>query len=137
MTELAPLVLIIEDEALIAMAYAQMLSGAGFRTMLAPTSALALAALGAERPAVAIVDLALRDGDDGRPVAEALASRGVPVVIASAHTFKPMPEFLNRVQPAAVLRKPFAPGRLSTEVRRAAQGAVRAPSGTQEAAGAR
>ncbi len=135
MAGLAPLVLIVEDEALIALAYAEMLGGAGFRTVLAPTSAQALAALEAELPAVAIVDLALRDGDDGRPVAEALASHAVPVVIASAYTLRLSPEFLNRVQPAAVLSKPFAPGRLSTEVRRAAEGAVRASFGTREAAG--
>lgn len=132
---LAPLVLIVEDEALIALAYAQMLGAAGYRTALAPTSAQALATLGTELPAVVIVDLSLRDGDDGRPVAEALASRAVPVVIASAYAFDLSPEFLARVQPAAVLGKPFAPGRLSAEVRRAAQGAVRAPSGIPEAAG--
>jgi two-component system, response regulator PdtaR len=80
-----PLVLLVEDEVLIAWDLAHRLARHGWRVLgPAATVAAALRLLGeGEPPAVALLDVNLR-GELVTPVAEALLARGIPFVLASA-----------------------------------------------------
>ena len=79
------LVLVVEDEFLIAMDLEELLRRHGWR-VLGPvaTVAGALRLLAGERPDVALLDINLR-GELVTPVAEELRARGVPFVLASAY----------------------------------------------------
>jgi two-component system, response regulator PdtaR len=81
-----PLVLLVEDEALIAWDLAHRLGRHGWRVLgPAATVAEALHLLdGGEPPAVVLLDVNLR-GELVTPVAEALRARGIPFVLASAY----------------------------------------------------
>ena len=80
------MVLIVEDEFLIAMDLEAMLRGHGWRVLgPAATVAEALRLLdGGETPDVALLDVNLR-GRTVAPVAEVLRERSVPIVLASAY----------------------------------------------------
>ena len=80
-----PLVLVVEDEFLIAMDLEQLLRRHGWR-VLGPAATVdqALRLLAGETPDVALLDVNLR-GERVTPVAEALRARGVPFVLASAY----------------------------------------------------
>ena len=78
-------VLVVEDEFLIAMDLELLLQRNGWRVLgPAATVAEALRLLAGERPDVALLDVNLR-GELVTPVAEALRARGVPFVLASAY----------------------------------------------------
>ena len=80
-----PLVLVVEDEVLIAMDLERTLRRHGYRVLgPATTVAAALRLLDGEAPDVALLDVNLR-GELVTPVAEALRARGVPFVLASAY----------------------------------------------------
>jgi DNA-binding response OmpR family regulator len=80
-----PLILVVEDEALIAMDLERTLRLNGHRVLgPAMTVAAALRLLDGEAPDVALLDVNLR-GEMVTPVAEALRARGVPFVLASAY----------------------------------------------------
>jgi DNA-binding response OmpR family regulator len=77
-------VLVVEDELLIAMELVASLEEKGFQVMgPAPTVSAALKLIRQQRPDAAVLDVNLRDGRV-TPVAEALRSAGVPFVVASA-----------------------------------------------------
>ena len=79
------LVLVVEDEFLIAMDLECLLRQHGFRVLgPAATVAAALRLLDGEVPDVALLDVNLR-GEKVTPVAEVLRVRGVPFVLASAY----------------------------------------------------
>jgi two-component system, response regulator PdtaR len=79
------LVLVVEDEVLIAMDLEQLLHRHGWRVLgPAATVAEALRLLASDRPDVALLDVDLR-GEPVTPVAEEPRARGVPFVPASAH----------------------------------------------------
>ncbi len=70
------LVLIVEDEALIALTMEEALLGAGFRVCgIADTASRALALAARHKPGLAVIDVRLAGGDDGIQVAEALVAR--------------------------------------------------------------
>ena len=79
------LILIVEDEALIAMVLADGLADGGHRVMgPASTMAEALALCEATPPELAVLDVNLGDGSSGVDVARALVERwGVPCIFAS------------------------------------------------------
>jgi len=78
-------ILIVEDEALIAMMLADGLESGGHEvTGLATTATEALALCQAMLPDLALLDVDLRDGSDGVVLARALFGRwGLPVIFAS------------------------------------------------------
>jgi two-component system, response regulator PdtaR len=79
------LVLVVEDEFLIAMDLELLLRRHGWRVLgPAATVAEALRLLQGETPDVALLDINLR-GELATPVAEELRARGVPFVLASAY----------------------------------------------------
>jgi CheY-like chemotaxis protein len=78
-------VLLVEDEALIALDLEATLRGFGCEVAFAaPSVGDALAALRAGRPDAALLDLRLRDGR-ATPVAAALAAAGVPFAVVSGY----------------------------------------------------
>ena len=79
-------VLIVEDEALVAMEIESMLILAGHDTIgLADDMATAMAAVDIELPDLALVDMQLAHGCSGLDVAAALVQRGVPVMFATGN----------------------------------------------------
>jgi len=102
-------ILLVEDEALVAMLIEEALSNAG-AAMIGPFSAVgpALAAILAERPELAILDLNLA-GESSLPVADDLVARGVPIVFASGYGAAGLPP---RYRQRPMLAKPFDPAEL-------------------------
>src|ERR1700730_2989126 len=99
-------VLVIEDEALIAMSVEVSLQDAGATVVTANSIALAQSALDEGIPFdAAVVDLHLADGN-ASPLIQVLSERGIPVVITTG-------DEVDRGQPAlskavAILQKPHA-----------------------------
>lgn len=103
-------VLVVEDEALVAMLVEDALLDAG-ATVLGPvaTVAEALALLERETPHVAVLDLNLA-GETSTPVADALALRGIPFVVATGYGADGLPAGHATVP---VLAKPYDPDDLT------------------------
>jgi DNA-binding response OmpR family regulator len=103
---MAPTVLVVEDESLIAMALVDLLNEAGFAvTGPAADLATALACARASPPHVALVDVNLRDGRTGPTIGRELAERHGTVALALSGEgdveTTPASAFV------AVVRKPF------------------------------
>ena len=93
-----PVVLVAEDEAIIAFEVADLLKGAGY-TVAGPVStcAEALACLGADTPDLAILDILLSDGPCTE-VARELRQRGVPLIVYSGYSQQEAgPEFQEAI----------------------------------------
>lgn len=109
----AYLVLVVEDELLIAMEVTAVLEESGFR-VLGPVASVraALTLLNQQRPDAAVLDMSLR-GEMVTPVAHILRRMGVPYVIASAYDRAdwPQDEALNGIPN---LGKPTSPSDLTT-----------------------
>ncbi|MBX9701188.1 MAG: response regulator [Acetobacteraceae bacterium] len=104
-------ILVVEDEALVAMLVEDALLDAG-ASVLGPaaTVAEALALLGREAPPdAAVLDLNLA-GETSTPVADALAARGLPFVIATGYGASGLPPGHADVP---VLAKPYDPDELT------------------------
>ncbi len=97
-------ILIVEDEALIAMLLEEMLTDLGYELAgTAATLAQALELAEATELDGAILDLSL-GGEKSLPVADALAARGIPYMFASGYGRSGLEEpYASR----ALLRKPF------------------------------
>jgi DNA-binding response OmpR family regulator len=111
-------VLIVEDEFLIAMDLDLILSRHGWVVIgPAATVAEALHLLQTEQPAVAILDVTLKDGAVS-PVAAALRERNVPFIVASAYA---RPELVGGEVLAGVhnIGKPIDEHRLLAALRKA------------------
>jgi len=108
-----PTVVIVEDEALVAMMVADTLADAGYRTVWSPSGGLgAWAGRGAGVvPDAAVVDLRLANGLDGRDVVRRLREQcaGMPVVvITDLDRTAPEADLRGLGGPTARLRKPFS-----------------------------
>ena len=100
----APTVLVVEDEALIAMLVADTLAEAGYRPVLTPE--------GRDAPVAdaAVVDLRLADGQDGRDVVRGLRAQrpALPVVVVTGfHPEAPQADLRGLGGPTLRLTKPF------------------------------
>jgi two-component system, response regulator PdtaR len=81
----SPMVMVVEDEFLIAMDLEFLLASNGWRVLgPAATVTNALALLESQTPDIALLDVNLR-GETVTPVAEALRDRGVPFLVTSAY----------------------------------------------------
>ncbi|MCS6891487.1 MAG: response regulator [Rhodovarius sp.] len=100
------LILLAEDDALLAPLLAEMLAEAGAEVLgPAPSPAEALALLARARPDAALIDLHLAGGMTAAPIADALAARGIPFVLTGgAPGQTPLPAHPT----APLLPKPFA-----------------------------
>jgi DNA-binding response OmpR family regulator len=105
------LVLVVEDEVIIALDLSATLEDEGYRVLgPAPTVAAALKLLERERPDAAVLDVNLR-GETVTPVARVLREMRVPFALASAYGLALLPsdEVLTN---APHLGKPMAPATL-------------------------
>lgn len=85
------LILVVEDEVIIAMDLRRRLEEHGFRVLgPAPTVAVALDLLEKAAPDLALLDVNLR-GQMVTPVADRLQARGVPFILASAYDDASLP----------------------------------------------
>ncbi|MBS7669121.1 response regulator [Croceicoccus gelatinilyticus] len=114
-----PIVLLVEDEMIIAFDMADQLACSGFTVDGPyPSNAKALAALNGDKPNVAILDVQLTDGDV-YPVADKLRDLGVPIVFHSGHAD---PQELRRDYPEAIVcTKPCPNGQLEDAIRQVLQ----------------
>lgn len=130
-----PVILIAEDNFVVAEMVRDDLEDAGYRTVTAASADEAIGIVDKEVPKAAIVDLGLADGMTGQGLAHALAKRGISVIICTGY-----PEGLDRGDLsfcAAVLEKPVPSGELLKAVqdavartpRPAATASVPAPPG--------
>lgn len=104
-------VLIVEDEALIALHLEQIVTEAGHRVIgiaFDPVEAAALAA--EERPDFAFVDMRLRHDGSGLEVARHLRDvHNVPSILVSGNLAGRHAEYAARLLPIAMIGKPFMP----------------------------
>ena len=78
--------LIVEDEALVALEVESILGSAGHEVIgTADTLHEALEVAEAERPDLALVDIQLAEGNSGLDVAAALKARGIPTLFATGN----------------------------------------------------
>lgn len=114
-------ILIVEDDAAIRATLVEVLAGEGYRVREASDGAEALAAVGAERPDLVVLDLHM-PVMDGRTFVERLraaeATRAVPVVLMTGATLAAEPV----AGVSAVLVKPFRLEALVATVARLAGG---------------
>ncbi|MDB5596315.1 MAG: response regulator receiver protein [Hyphomicrobiales bacterium] len=110
------LVLVVEDEILIAMEVEAVLLDGGFR-VLGPAASVeeALALLTAQPPDAAVLDVNLR-GELVSPVAEILRYRSIPFIVTSAHE-RPDEVAGSAVAGVPHLGKPTSPLRLVAALR--------------------
>lgn len=107
-------VLIVEDEALVAMDLEFMLEEAGhFPVGHADDLASALEAVEKRRPDLAMVDIQLASGESGLRVAEALHKRGIPVLFATGNC----PEDEGRPFAIGCVHKPIVERSLRTTLK--------------------
>ncbi len=132
-----PTVLVMEDEALVAMLVEDTLAGAGHRAAWTPDGRPGPAA---GRLAAAVVDLRLADGPDGRDAIRRLraARPGLPVVVATGfHPEAPEADLRGLGGPTLRLRKPFDCGDLAAGVAAVLDGPAAAHPAQPCAAGVR
>ncbi len=112
-------ILVVEDEALVAMLLEDALTDAGC-TVLGPANSVAqaLALLKHSRPEAAVLDLNLA-GETSEPIADALAALGVPFLVATGYGAEGLPAGHRG---APVLAKPYDPIELTTALARLCQG---------------
>jgi CheY-like chemotaxis protein len=108
-------ILVVEDEALVAMLVEDALLDAGFGLIgPARTVAQALDLLATERPDAAVLDLNL-GGENSLSVADQLADRGIPFVVATGYGAAGLPARHGQVP---VLPKPYDPADLTAALER-------------------
>ncbi|MFZ2031365.1 MAG: response regulator [Vitreimonas sp.] len=112
-------ILIIEDEAVIAMDLADLVTGAGHEVCAsAATAAQAVTAAKRERPDLVLADIQLADGSSGiDAVKEILSSFDVPVIFITA-----FPDRLltgERPEPTFLITKPYSPDMVRAAVSQA------------------
>jgi DNA-binding NarL/FixJ family response regulator len=114
-------VLIVEDDALIALGMTDVLNCAGF-LVVGPARRISEAIKLAEtwRPRVAVVDIALAGGRDGIEGANLLKEQGAEVVFVTAQSGDETLARATALKPAAFLSKPCAPCDLLHAVQQAA-----------------
>lgn len=113
-------ILVVEDEALVAMLIEDALQDAGFGLIgPARSVAQAIALIVAEAPAAAVLDLNLA-GESSAAVADALAARGIPFVVTTGYGAAGLPPGHRDVP---VLPKPYDPADLTTILDRLCAGA--------------
>ncbi|MEO3473452.1 response regulator [Roseomonas sp. CAU 1739] len=108
-------ILVVEDEALVAMLVEDALEEAGFGVIGPVRSVIqALESLEAEVPDAAVLDLNLA-GENSVAVADALVARGIPFVVATGYGAAGLPATHRN---ALVLPKPYDPADLTAMLTR-------------------
>lgn len=109
-------VLVVEDDAIIAMMYAELLGEMGHAVCaIETTEAGAVAAANRHKPDLMIVDAGLRDGDGVAAVTEILRSGFVPHLFVTGDPTAVLKARLG----AVILQKPFRDPELARAIQRA------------------
>lgn len=104
-----PTVLIVEDEALIAMDIQALLENAGYSVLgLANSPAAAMALFSKKQPDLALLDINL-GGQDILETASAFSAQGIEIVFLTGHSAKKLPEALRH---HPLVAKPYMPDKL-------------------------
>jgi CheY-like chemotaxis protein len=112
-------ILVIEDEAIVAMLIGDVIEGIGHVVAgVADTAADAIQLAGDEQPDLALCDIKLLGGDSGLDVAAALKPLNIPCVFISGNC--PAPEVGQGLAIGCVM-KPFRPGTVEDAIRIAAR----------------
>jgi CheY-like chemotaxis protein len=98
-----PCVLVVEDEAMVAMMLEDRLAYSGYRVLMAASVDAALELVDTESIDVALLDINLA-GQQSFPVADQLLERGIPFVFASGYGDEGIPPQFDGVP---VLQKPY------------------------------
>ena len=107
-------VLVVEDDALIALDIARQLTDAGLQVVGPAISvAKALRLIGGDGCDVAVLDVNLGSKETSEPIACELRARGTPFVVLSGYSSEQHPSGLHG---APVLSKPAKPGELVATV---------------------
>lgn len=123
--------LIVEDDAILASVFEEMLRDLGCSTVAHASSVdAAFAALERERPDFVLLDARLR-GVSAAPIAEALREEGVPVVVTTGYSRDALPAALAA---GPLLHKPFRAEALVERIREARGAAAREPALEEPAA---
>jgi CheY-like chemotaxis protein len=111
-------VLVIEDEPVMAMSIAHIVTRMGHEVCgVAHTRREALARVRETRPGLILADVRLRDGDNGiATVREIVRQVSAPVIFITGHAQDLIAE--QQLRPTLVVGKPFAPHTLEAAVRR-------------------
>jgi len=117
--QIATDVLIIEDEALIALDLENLVESLGHRTMgIARTRSEAIALTKAKRPGLVLADIQLADGSSGlEAVNDLLGSFEVPVIFITAYPERYLTG--ERPEPAFLISKPYQPSTVSALISQA------------------
>jgi len=114
----SPTVLVVEDEAVIALALEGVLQREGFRIVaVVSRGETALEIAERERPDVVLMDIRLTGAVDGVTAGETIHGWGIPVVYLSAHSDRETAERIERAGAAAHLTKPCSPLLLARTLR--------------------
>jgi CheY-like chemotaxis protein len=117
--QIATDILIIEDEALIALDLEHLVESLGHRTIgIARTRSEAIALSKAKRPGLILADIQLADGSSGlEAVNDLLSSFEVPVIFITAYPERYLTG--ERPEPAFLISKPYQPSTVSALVSQA------------------
>ncbi len=113
-----PKVLIVEDEALVALQLEDMIEGQGYKVVAIIPDRASLDRID-DVPDVALVDLNLRDGLTGPDIAHALASCGCKVVYVTANPGDVIDPAKTAI---GIVQKPFSPDAILNAVNYALSG---------------
>lgn len=116
-----PAVMVVDDEALVALFVADVVEELGYR-VVGPAGSFdaALRAAAGDRPAIAIVDMSLGGGRSGLDLARELTERhGTAIVVLSGHGHLDSDPAIQALKPAAVLQKPCMPKDIEDALRAA------------------
>ena len=105
-------ILVVEDEALIAMSIEASLQELGYETVSAATAEQAYSYLASSKIRLAVLDYKLRD-ETTVGVAETLRERRIPFVVCSGSQFN---DIASVFEGAPVINKPFSDDLLGTAV---------------------
>lgn len=117
----APLrVLIVEDEALVAMDMEAALAEDGFEILgIVDCESDAVAAADRLKPDIILMDITLRAGDGISAAKTILKRLGARIVFVSANSDPVTLAAAQQLKPAGFIRKPFVTGRLAAQLRNA------------------
>ena len=114
-----PVILVVEDEALIAMDIQSLLENAGYTVMgPARTTQSALSLMDGGVPDLALLDINLGNGVTAIPLADELSARGVRFIFLTGHSAHRLPD---RHRERVIVNKPFLPKTLYDAVALALQ----------------
>ncbi len=113
-----PLILVVEDDAILARAHQRLLTKIGYRVCDVATTGLdAIASVQKERPDLILMDISLKGSLDGIETAGLIRAQcDVPVIYATAFTHQELLDRAKRSEPFGYIVKPFGERELRSSI---------------------